>query len=281
MWKIGKLKTEAKRTFGAFGYWMPFLTSLVYGIIYSGLSTGGSGVAAKGAASAGGSMAEFSYSTDPEYYRYYLENLASNLQELWQQFLANPIAVIGTSVIVILTIVACLLVTYGWKAFIADPITVGKNRYFMEHRAFPTKITRLFFAFQGGRYWNIVKIMFFMELRIFLWSLLFIIPGIIKSYEYRMIPYILAENPQIPMERAFALSREMTKGEKLHIFGLDLSFIGWEILASLCCCVGGMYFLNPYIYAVNAELYEVMREKAHGTGFSDFAELPGFRPEQA
>ena len=111
-----------------------------------------------------------------------------------------------------------------------------------------------------------------------LWALLFIIPGIIKSYEYCMVPYILAENPNISSERAFELSRLMTKGEKWKIFVLDLSFIGWRILGVLCCCVGGI-FLEPYYEATFAELYQVMREKAHGLGFSDYNELPGFFPE--
>ena len=72
----------------------------------------------------------------------------------------------------------------------------------------------------------------------------------------------------------------MTKGEKWKIFVLDLSFIGWRILGILCCCVGEI-FLQPYIEATYAELYQVMREKAHGLGFSDYDELCGFFPEQA
>ena len=111
------------------------------------------------------------------------------------------------------------------------------------------------------------------------YSKLFIIPGIIKSYEYCMVPYILAENPQISCERAFELSRQMTKGEKWKIFVLGLSFIGWVIVGMLCCCVG-QFFVQPYIEATYAELYQVMREKAHGLGFSDYSELPVFFPKQ-
>ena len=127
---------------------------------------------------------------------------------------------------------------------------------------------------------NVVKIMFWRELKIFLWSLLFVIPGIIKSYEYSMVPYILAENPHISSERAFELSKKMTRGEKWKIFVLDLSFLGWRILGVLCCCVGEI-FLQPYVEATYAELYQVMREKAHGLSFSDYSDLPGFFPEQA
>ena len=99
-----------------------------------------------------------------------------------------------------------------------------------------------------------------MNVKVFLWSLLFIIPGIIKSYEYCMIPYILAENPEIEMDRAFEISRKMTKGEKWKIFVLGLSFIGWYLLGLLCCCVGTI-FVDPYSEATYAELYQVMRDR--------------------
>ena len=66
-----------------------------------------------------------------------------------------------------------------------------------------------------------------------LWSLLFVIPGIIKSYEYRMIPYILSENPNISRKRAFEISKQMMKGNKWDTFVLDLSFIGWQILSGI------------------------------------------------
>ena len=57
-----------------------------------------------------------------------------------------------------------------------------------------------------------------------------VVPGIIKHYEYRMIPYILAENPTMPREEAFQISRRMMMGQKMDVFVLDLSFIGWFIL---------------------------------------------------
>lgn len=158
-------------------------------------------------------------------------------------------------------------------------MTVSTKRYFMEHRGFDSKFERIFWAPGRGRYMNVVKIMFMTNLKIFLWSLLFVIPGIVKAYEYSMIPYILAENPQISTARAFELTKQMTAGEKWHIFCLELSFIGQYILGAFCCCIGGI-FVDPYLEATKAELYQVMREKAHGLGFASFAELPGFFPEQ-
>ena len=68
-----------------------------------------------------------------------------------------------------------------------------------------TGMGELFWAFRQGQFWHIVLIMLVMKVKIFLWGLLFVIPGIVKSYEYKMIPYILAENPGLSMSRVFEL----------------------------------------------------------------------------
>ena len=126
----------------------------------------------------------------------------------------------------------------------------------------------------GGIYLNVVKIMFLRDLYTFLWSLLLIIPGVVKSYEYSMIPYILAENPQIDSDRAFAVSRSMTDREKISIFGLDWSFFGWIILGTMACGVGTL-FVAPYIQATYTELYEVLKYKVISGGMAGTDELGG------
>jgi len=95
----------------------------------------------------------------------------------------------------------------------------------------------------------------------FLWFLLLIIPGIVALYAYRMVPYILADNPNIGYKRAVQLSVEMTRGHKFHIFGMDLSFIGWLLLGLIAFGVGVLFVL-PYINATNAELYAVLKQNA-------------------
>ena len=79
----------------------------------------------------------------------------------------------------------------------------------------------MFDGFKKGRYGNIMKTMFFRNLFVFLWSLLLIVPGIIKGYEYLMVPYILAENPTMDRREVFALSKRMMDGQKgTHLFCL-------------------------------------------------------------
>ena len=81
---------------------------------------------------------------------------------------------------------------------------------------------------------------------VFLWSLLLLIPGCIKSYSYAMTPYILKDNPEMKNNAAIEESMRMMDGHKLELFLLDLSFIGWAILSILTCCIGFLW-LVPYM----------------------------------
>lgn len=90
------------------------------------------------------------------------------------------------------------------RDFVVNPIAVGKCRFFIANRQNRGGYDQIFSLFRSGVYLNVVKTMFLRDLYTVLWSLLLIVPGIVKSYEYSMIPYILAENPQIDSSRAFA-----------------------------------------------------------------------------
>lgn len=161
-----------------------------------------------------------------------------------------------------------------YSIFVAAPIRVGCNGYFMENRLGPTNFTRMFSGF-NKQYKNLVLTTFLKQLFIFLWSLLFLVPGIIKSYQYYFVEYIMAENPGMEWRRALDLSRAMTGGEKWNIFVLELSFLGWYLLGALACGVG-VLFVSPYASATYAELYEVAREKALYNHWASPEELPGF-----
>lgn len=91
-----------------------------------------------------------------------------------------------------------------------------------------------------------------------LWSLLFIIPGIIKGYAYAMTPFILAEHPELSASRAIELSEQMMDGHKAELFVLELTFIGWDILAGLTLNLGNIA-LNPYKNAAHAAFYRQLQ----------------------
>ena len=162
------------------------------------------------------------------------------------------------------------------KLLIVYPIEIGKNNFFMGIREEEKTLDSLIFVYKSGQLKNSIITMFMKGLFQWLWTLLLIIPGIIKSYEYRMIPYILSENPGISRKRAFEISKQMMKGNKWKTFVLDLSFIGWQILSALTIGILGIFYVNPYVQGTNAELYAYLREDALQRGYVSSNELIGF-----
>ena len=150
------------------------------------------------------------------------------------------------------------------SVFLLVPLQVGCGRFFLRAAKGTYEVGDMGYAFSPS-YMNIVKIMFFRGLYVFLWSLLFIIPGIIKAYEYRMIPFILAENPNISKEEAFEKTKVMMTGDKLNAFVLDLSFFGWMLLTICTCGLLGLFYVYPYYYNTVAELYYALLPKADGS----------------
>lgn len=97
-----------------------------------------------------------------------------------------------------------------------------------------------------------------------LWTLLLVIPGIIKAYSYSMTFYILRENPEMTAGDAITASQEMMDGHKMDLFLLSLSFIGWAILASITFGIGYLWLI-PYIYTAYAAFYETLKKETSVT----------------
>ena len=104
-------------------------------------------------------------------------------------------------------------------------------------------------------------VVFWVNLFVFLWSLLLIIPGIIKAYAYSMTIYIAEENPDMDPREAMKKSEEMMKGHKWELFVLDLTFIGWLLLSMLTLGIL-MLFVQPYIYTTHGHFYLSLKEDA-------------------
>ena len=105
------------------------------------------------------------------------------------------------------------------------------------------------------RFWKTAAGAKFLQgLYVFLWSLLFIIPGIVAGYSYAMTRYILAEDPEMAPGEAIRRSREMMFGNRWRLFCLQFSFIGWDILSSLTLGIGNLW-LNPYKQAATTAFY--------------------------
>ncbi len=162
-------------------------------------------------------------------------------------------------VLLVVVIIACIIVI-PLQILVFNPLEIGCKRFFVKNLKEDAQIREICYAFDNG-YKNNVKIMFFRELHTALWFLLLVIPGIIKAYEYQMIPYILAENPGISKAEAFALSKKMMQGNKWKSFVLDLSFLGWELLDIITLGILGVFYLSPYEAQTEAALYEAVKNQ--------------------
>lgn len=152
-----------------------------------------------------------------------------------------------------------VLLSLLYMIFVNNILLIGEKRFFMEIRNYPhTNISKIFYLFKLNYVMNPSWIMMWRTVFQSLWNLT-IVGGVIKHYEYCLIPYIIAENPRITMRNAFFLSRQMTKGNKMQFFLLDLSFVGWFVLSFFTLGFLDFVFVNPYRTACHAELYMGIR----------------------
>lgn len=125
----------------------------------------------------------------------------------------------------------------------------------MTHGAEP-KVEDTFYGFKD--FWSAFKVTFFVGLFTALWSLLFVIPGIIKSFSYAQAWYILAENPGMPALEAINRSKAMMNGHKMDMFILGLSFIGWCLLGTITLGIAFIW-VGPYMNATMANFYNSIK----------------------
>ena len=161
---------------------------------------------------------------------------------------------IFAAIVLVLFVAVILIFIYLAAIFcIGSVIRIGYARFNLNIIDFnEIKFVQLFSYFK--HWWRAMLANFLSQLFIFLWSLLFIIPGIIASYRYSMVPYILAENPDMSPKDAISLSKVLMIGNKWRLFCLNLSFIGWDILCVLT--LGVLYiWVSPYKHAALAAFY--------------------------
>lgn len=274
MWTRSELKERGKITFKRF-YWKAVLVCFICLLLSGGL---GSGVGSRVSDTYDSFMNnnynytdDYDYDNDEYYYDEDLDQETSQSLNIVEEFFTSGLFLLLMGIFILIFIVLFII-----KLLIVYPIEIGKNNFFMGIREEEKTLDSLIFIYKSGQLKNTIFTMFMKGLFQFLWSLLFIIPGIIKSYEYRMIPYILSENPEISRERAFEISKKMMKGNKWNTFVLDLSFLGWQILSGITIGILGIFYVNPYVQSTNAELYAYLREDALKNGYVSSGELIGF-----
>ena len=146
-------------------------------------------------------------------------------------------------------ILSLLALPLGWG------LTVSLLR---NHREESVDLENLFDGFRGGRYTRVFCALFLVNLFTFLWTLLLIIPGIMKAFSYALTPYILLDEPELTARQAITRSCEIMQGRRWKLFCLYFSFIGWGILCLLTFGIGFLW-LVPYMNASVAAFYEDAR----------------------
>ena len=160
-----------------------------------------------------------------------------------------------------------ILIVLVAKVFVGNLLKMGGYRFFILNQTAQPGIGTLLDGFRSGHYVNIVLTMFLRDLFTALWSLLLVVPEIVKHYEYLMVPYIIAENPAMDYKEAFQISKQMMDGEKMEAFIMDLSFLGWYLLSAVTCGLLAIFYVNPYVQASFAEMYTFNKQKAYQDGY--------------
>lgn len=160
-----------------------------------------------------------------------------------------------------------ILIVLVAKVFVGNLLKMGGYRFFILNQTAQPGIGTLLDGFRSGHYVNIVLTMFLRDLFTTLWSLLLVVPGIVKHYEYLMVPYIIAENPAMDYKEAFQISKQMMDGEKMEAFIMDLPFLGWYLLSAVTCGLLAIFYVNPYVQASFAEMYTFNKQKAYQEGY--------------
>lgn len=224
MWSISEVKAIGKKAFKA-NYWPSVIVAVLMGIFLGGTTA----------------SSNWRMQNKPEEVSITMSGLDS------KETVAAVLVFIG----IIGTVLAVALLI---KIFIGNPITLGGYNFFKQNiEDTPAPLSILGTGFQNYGH-NFVTLLL-RDLYVFLWTLLLIVPGIIKAYSYSMVPFILAENPDMPANEVLNRSREMMDGNKMQAFLMDLSFIGWILFGIVTLGLGLIFWTSPYLYSSHAALY--------------------------
>ena len=231
MWSIAELKSRGKQAFKA-NYWQSVAVSFVMAIF------------AGGTASAASNRVQ---STTSEVT---VEGAGVSPEQ------AAFLAAVVLGVIFTVGIVGSIV-----HALLANPIEVGGRRFFEKNANDPTtQFNTMFEGFQD--YGRVLVTMLIRDVFILLWTLLLIIPGAMKAYSYRLVPYLVKDRPELSPMEVLAESEALMRGNRWRAFVMDLSFLGWLLLGVVTLNLGNIFWTNPYMNATDAALYQELTGRA-------------------
>ncbi len=180
-------------------------------------------------------------------------------RQLGGNVISSTWLLLAIAYIVISAVISTSTVFIVGPILIVGPITISMARILINSATTNTDVdlAELLHGFKNDISGNIL-LGFMYSLFIFLWSLLFVIPGIIKTYSYSMCFYIKNDNPEKDWKECLNESQIMMYGHRWQLFLLDLSFIGWYIVGALCFGIG-TYFVIPYHQMSYANFYLALK----------------------
>ena len=235
MWTRRELKEQAKDALKR-NYWKAVLVTVLFGALLGG--TGG-------AATAGVAVSSGSGSSDTGSAWAFIGGF---LHEYFPGLLTTLI--ILAVVLVILSLAVSIL--------LLNPINVGFSYFRVNALRGTGNVGDLGRGFDAA-YKRNVGTLLLQAVYTFLWTCLLIVPGFIKAYEYCMIPYLLADHPEMTRQEAFATSKAMMKGNKWRTLVLDLSFILWDLLGAITGGIVTLFYVHPYRQLTRGALYEKLK----------------------
>lgn len=259
MWTRKELKERAKEALKR-NYWKIVLVSLI------GMLIGG-GLGSSGISGGGSDIRDMASDNVKEHFTEHenddvdWEGAEAVQDDIQMDIRPQDIVAVAFTVIVVLIVAAIVLaIGIALDVLLLNPVQVGINRFMVKSLDDTTRIAEVGYTFDHN-YKNGVKVMFFKDLYVVLWSLLFIVPGIYKAYQYRMVPYILGENPDMTYQEVLQRSKDMMDGQKWDAFVLDLSFILWHMLGGITCGLAEIFYVAPYVNLTDAALYSRLSRK--------------------
>lgn len=259
MWTRKELKERAKEALKR-NYWKIVLVSLI------GMLIGG-GLGSSGISGGGSDIRDMASDNVEEHFTEHenddvdWEGAEAVQDDIQMDIRPQDIVAVAFTVIVVLIVAAIVLaIGIALDVLLLNPVQVGINRFMVKSLDDTARIAEVGYTFDHN-YKNGVKVMFFKDLYVVLWSLLFIVPGIYKAYQYRMVPYILGENPDMTYQEVLQRSKDMMDGQKWDAFVLDLSFILWHMLGGITCGLAEIFYVAPYVNLTDAALYSRLSRK--------------------
>ena len=259
MWTRKELKERAKEALKR-NFWKIVLVSLI------GMLIGG-GLGSSGISGGGSDIRDMASDNVKEHFTEHenddvdWEGAEAVLDDIQMDIRPQDIVAVAFTVIVVLIVAAIVLaIGIALDVLLLNPVQVGINRFMVKSLDDTARIAEVGYTFDHN-YKNGVKVMFFKDLYVVLWSLLFIVPGIYKAYQYRMVPYILGENPDMTYQEVQQRSKDMMDGQKWDAFVLDLSFILWHMLGGITCGLAEIFYVAPYVNLTDAALYSRLSRK--------------------